>query len=170
VRGRDLGPLIDNAEGEMYAKPLDTGCSNCGHQASLQVSVNASDDGTPLIVFGHLTNGLSSLRWNGSAWVQRVVTSTKGEPRELTKFGPTSFKAHRTGGNECQIFRTTDGGDTWAPETTITAPHPVGRCHAIDNHHPDVKVFMEENPEGNGGDTSVAKVTSGYDPPYPPAP
>ena len=30
-------------------------------------------------------------------------------------------------------------------ETTITAPHPVGRCHVIDNHHPDVKVFMEQN-------------------------
>jgi hypothetical protein len=170
VTGRDLGPLIDKDEVEMYAKPLDTGCSNCGHQASLQVSVHYNDDGTPLILFGHLTMGLASLRWNGSAWVLRVVTSEKGEPRELSKFGPQSFKAYRTAGNACQVFRTTNGGESWTPETTIMAPHPVGRCHVIDNHHPDVKVFMEENPEGNGGDTSIAKVTTGYDPPYAPAP
>jgi hypothetical protein len=31
-----------------------------------------------------------------------------------------------------------------------------------------VKVFMEENPGGDGGDTSVAKVTAGFDPPYAP--
>jgi BNR repeat-containing family member len=166
VTGRDLGTTIDNTEAEMYCKPLDTGCSNCGHQASLQVSVHALDDGTPLILFGHLTNGLSSLRWSGSAWVSRVVTSEKGEPRELSKFGPRSFKAFRTAGNGCQVFRTTDGGDSWTPETTIMAPHPVGRCHVVDNHHPDAKVFMEENPEGNGGDTSFAKVVSSYDPPY----
>jgi hypothetical protein len=166
VTGRELGPTIDNMEAEMFCKPLDTGCSNCGHQASLQVSVHHNDDGTPLILFGHLTAGLSSIRWNGSAWVQKVVTSEKGEPRELFKFGPQSFKAFRTAGNTCQVFRTTNGGDSWSPETTIMAPHPVGRCHVIDNHHPDVKVFMEENPEGNGGDTSTAKVTGGFEPSY----
>jgi hypothetical protein len=168
VTGRDLGTTIDGAEAEMYCKPLDTGCSNCGHQASLQVSVHYNDDGTPLIVYGHLTAGLSSLRWNGTAWVNKVVTTEKGEPREVSKFGPASFKAFRTAGNTCQVFRTTDGGESWRPETVITAPHPVGRCHVIDNHHPDAKVFMEENPGGNGGDVSVAKVSAGFDPPYQP--
>jgi hypothetical protein len=169
--GRDLGTTIDPMEGEMYAKPLDTGCSNCGHQASLQVSVSYKDDGNPIVVFGHLTKGLTSLSWNGSAWVERVVTSQKGEPREVNKFGPSSFKAFRTAGSTCQVFRTTDGGESWTMETVIEAPHPVGRCHVIDNAHPDVKVFLEENPGGDGGDTSVARVTAGYDPPYtPPAP
>jgi hypothetical protein len=168
VTGRDLGPTIDGAEAEMYCKPLDTGCSNCGHQASLQVSVHYNDDGTPLIVYGHLTAGLSSLRWNGTAWVNKVVTTEKGEPREVSKFGPASFKAFRTAGNTCQVFRTTDGGESWRPETVITAAHPVGRCHVIDNAHADVKVLMEENPSGDGGDVSVAKVSAGFDPPYSP--
>ena len=39
----------------MYCKALDTGCSNCGHPAGYQVSVNYNDDASPLILFGALT-------------------------------------------------------------------------------------------------------------------
>ena len=41
----------------------------------------------------------------------------------------------------------------------------MGRCHVIDNYHPDVKLFMEQNTPG--GDTSTAKVTAGFAAPYP---
>jgi hypothetical protein len=71
----------------------------------------------------------------------------------------------RTTGSTCVVHRTSDGGATWRQETVINAPHPVGRCHVIDDYHPDVKVFMEQNTPG--GDTSTAKVTAGFAPPYP---
>jgi hypothetical protein len=165
--GRDLGPTIDNSEMESFCKVHDTGCSNCGHQAALQVSAHFLDDGSPLVVYSHLNNGLTAATWNGTAWVRRLVTTATGEPREISKFGPQSFKVYRTSGNSCQVFRTTDGGASWSPETTITASHPVGRCHVIDNHHRDAKVFLEENPGSGGGDISIARVTADYDPPYP---
>jgi hypothetical protein len=166
VAGRDLGTTIDNAEGEMNCKAVDTGCSNCAHQAGYQVSVNYNDDGTPLILFGHSSNGLTAVRREGGAWAQKVITPQTGEPRDIAKFGARSFQAFRTTGNTCLVYRTTDGGATWKEETTIQAPHPVGRCHVIENHHPDVKIFMEQNPGSGGGDTSTARVTAGYVPPY----
>jgi hypothetical protein len=53
-------------------------------------------------------------------------------------------------------------------EATITAPHPVGRCHVLGNAHPDVKIFMEQNPDSGTGGTSTAKVTAGFAPTYVP--
>ncbi|HEY0715163.1 MAG TPA: BNR-4 repeat-containing protein [Polyangia bacterium] len=166
VTGRDLGPSIDNNEGEMYLKAVDTGCSNCAHQAGYQVSVHYNDDGTPLIVYGHEGRGLTAVRWSNNAWVSQLITTAGGEPREINKFGARSFQVFRTTGNTCVGFRSVDGGATWSPDAVITAPHPVQRCHVIDNHHPDVKIFMEQNPEASGGGTSTARVTEGYLPPY----
>jgi hypothetical protein len=155
-------------ESETRARVLDTGCSNCAHQTGYQISVNYLDDGTPLILFGHYQNGLTSVRWDGSAWVSKVVTPGLGEPREINKIGPRSFQAMRTTGNTCLVYRTVDGGATWAMEATITAPHPVGRCHVLTNAHPDVKLFMEQNPDSGTGGTSTAKVTAGFVPTYVP--
>ncbi|HEY0706351.1 MAG TPA: BNR-4 repeat-containing protein, partial [Polyangia bacterium] len=166
VSGRDLGTSIDNNEGEMYLKAVDTGCSNCAHQAGYQVSAHYNDDGTPLIVFGHEGKGLTAVRWQNNAWVSQIITTAGGEPRDINKFGARSFQVFRTTGNTCVGFRSVDGGATWSPDAVITAPHPVQRCHVIDNHHPDVKVFMEQNPEASGGGTSTARVTAGYLPPY----
>jgi hypothetical protein len=160
VNGKDLGPSIDNAEGEASCKALDTGCSNCAHQTGYQISVTYEDDGRPLMLFGHYMNGLTAVRREGTAWVARVVTPALGEPRDINRIGPGAFQAFRSAGSTCVVHRTTDGGNTWRMETTIAAPHPVGRCHVIDNHHPDVKIFMEQNTPG--GDTSTAKVTSGF--------
>ncbi len=165
ITGRDLGPSIDNAEQEMYCKALDTGCSNCAHQTGYQISVSYNDDASPLILFGHFMNGLTAVRRVGTGWMAKVVTPQTGEPRDINRIGPTAFQAFRTSGNTCVVHRTTDGGDTWRLETTVTAPHAVGRCHVINNYHPDVKLFMEGNVAG--GDTSTAKVTSGFAAPYP---
>jgi hypothetical protein len=162
--GKELGPSIDNAEAEASCKALDTGCSNCAHQTGYQITVSYNDDGTPLILFGHFMNGLTAVRRDGAAWVTKVVATELGEPRDLSRIGPGAFQAFRTGGNTCVVYRTADSGATWRLETTITAPHAVGRCHVIDNYHPDVKVFMEGNVVG--GDTSTAKVTSGFVGPY----
>jgi hypothetical protein len=166
IDGRDLGTTVDDTEGEMYCRAVDTGCSNCDHQAGYQVSVNFNDDGSPLVLFGHSKNGLTAVRRQGGAWATQVITPITGEPRDLYKVGARSFQAFRTGGTTCVVHRTNDGGATWTQETTITAPHPVGRCHVIENNHPDVKLFMEQNPADTGGDTSTAKVTAGYVPPY----
>jgi hypothetical protein len=106
------------------------------------------------------------VRWSGTAWAKTVVTPALGEPRDINKIGPTSFQAFRTAGSTCLVYRTSDAGATWKQETTITAPHPVARCHVIDHYNADVKIFMEQNPEGGGGDTSTAKVTAGFVPPY----
>ena len=168
VRGRDLGTSIDDAEGEMYCKALDTGCSNCAHQAGYQVSVNYNDDGKPVILFVHSSNGLTAVTWDGAAWTSRVVSAEGGEPRDLVKIGPRSFQAFRTTGNTCIVHRSTDGGVSWRQETVITASHPVGRCHVIENHHPDVKLFLEQNPAAGGGGTSTARVTAGHVGPYSP--
>jgi BNR repeat-containing family member len=168
IKGDDLGTTIDDMESETRARVLDTGCSNCAHQTGYQISVNYLDDGTPLILFGHYQNGLTSVRWDGSAWVSKVVTPGLGEPREINKIGPRSFQAMRTTGNTCLVYRTVDGGATWAMEATITAPHPVGRCHVLTNAHPDVKLFMEQNPDSGTGGTSTAKVTAGFVPTYVP--
>jgi hypothetical protein len=162
--GVDLGPTINNSEMEANCKVLETGCSNCGHQAALQVSAHYLDNGHPIVIYSHLNNGLSSSVWNGSAWVKRVITSAEGEPREIFKFGPQHFKAFRASGSSCQYFRTTDGGLSWSAEGSVTAPHPASRCNVIVNHHPDVKLFMEER--ADGGDTSVARVTAGFEPWY----
>ena len=164
LSGRDLGPSVDNAEGEMYCKALDTGCSNCAHQTGYQISVHHNDDGTPLILFGHYMNGLTAVIREGSAWQTRIVATATGEPRDINKIGPRSFQAFRGAGNTCVVHRTTDGGLTWRQETTIAAPHAVGRCHVIDDYHPDVKVFMEQNTPGGG--TSTARVTAGFAPAY----
>jgi hypothetical protein len=166
IKGTDLGTSIDNNEGETKCKALDTGCSNCDHQAGYQVSVNYNDDATPVILFTHSGKGLTTVRWDGNAWTSNLVTSMAGEPRDIFKFGARSFQAFRTAGNTCQVFRTTDGGATWRQEATVTAPHAVGRCHVIENHHPDVKLFMEQSPAEGAGDTSTAKVTAGHVPPY----
>jgi hypothetical protein len=160
INGKDLGTSIDNAEGEMSCKALDTGCSNCAHQTGYQISVSYNDDGTPLILFGHFMNGLTAVRREAAAWQAKVVTPQTGEPRDINRIGPRSFQAFRSAGSTCVVHRTTDGGATWRMEATIAAPHPVGRCHVIENHHPDVKIFMEQNTPG--GDTSTAKVTSGF--------
>jgi hypothetical protein len=162
--GVDLGTTINNTEMEQHCKVLDTGCSNCGHQAALQVSAHYLDNGNPIVIYSHLNNGLSSSVWNGSSWVKRVLTSGEGEPRELFKFGPQHFKAFRSTGTSCEYFRTTDGGLSWALEGTVTPPHSVDRCYVINNHHPDVKLFMEDR--ADNGDTSVARVTSGFEPWY----
>jgi hypothetical protein len=164
VTGVDLGTTITNSEMEASCKVVDTGCSTCGHQASLQVSAHYMDSGLPLVVYGHSTNGLTASRWTGSSWSHRVITSATGEPRDIFKFGPQSFKAFRASGNACQYFRSTDGGATWTSEGSVTAPHPASRCNVIVNHHPDVKLFMEER--AASGDTSVARVTSGFEPWY----
>jgi hypothetical protein len=166
IAGKDLGTTIDDAEGEADCKALDTGCSNCDHQTGYQISVHYNDDGKPLILFGHFKDGLTAVRWGGTAWTKTVVTPALGEPRDINKIGPRSFQAFRGMGNTCQVFRTTDAGATWKQEATITAPHPVGRCHVIDNYTADVKIFMEANPEAGGGDTSTAKVTAGFVPQY----
>jgi hypothetical protein len=165
ITGRDLGPSVDNAEAEMYCKALDTGCSNCAHQTGYQISVSYNDDATPLILFGHYQNGLTAVRRVGTGWMARVVTPQTGEPRDINRIGPNAFQVFRSSGSTCVVHRTTDGGDTWKLETTVNAPHPVGRCHVIDNYHPDVKLFMEANTPG--GDTSTAKVTAGFAAPYP---
>jgi hypothetical protein len=170
IKGDDFGTTIDDQESETSAKVLDTGCSNCAHQTGYQISVNYLDDGSPLIVFGHYQNGLTSIRREGGAWATKVITPGLGEPREINKIGPRSFQATRTTGNTCLVYRTVDGGGTWAMEATVTAPHPVGRCHVITNAHPDVKLFMEQNPDSGSGGTSTAKVTAGFVPTYVPAP
>jgi hypothetical protein len=162
--GVDLGTTINNTEMEQHCKVLDTGCSNCGHQAALQVSAHYLDNGNPIVIYSHLNNGLSSSVWNGSSWVKRVITTGEGEPRELFKFGPQHFKAFRSTGTSCEYFRSTDGGLSWALEGTVTPPHSVDRCYVIDHHHPDVKLFMEDR--ADNGDTSVARVTSGFEPWY----
>jgi len=168
IKGEDLGTTVDDQESETKARVLDTGCSNCAHQTGYQISVNYLDDGSPLILFGHYQNGLTSVRWDGNAWATKVVTPGLGEPREINKIGPRSFQAMRTTGNTCLVYRTVDGGATWAMEATVTAPHPVGRCHVITNAHPDVKLFMEQNPDSGSGGTSTAKVTAGFVPTYAP--
>jgi hypothetical protein len=164
IGGRDLGTTIDDAEAEMSCKALDTGCSNCAHQTGYQISVSYNDDSSPLILFGHYMNGLTAVRRQAAGWATKVVATDTGEPRDINRIGPGAFQAFRSAGNTCVVHRTTDGGETWRLETTITAPHPVGRCHVIDNHHPDVKLFMEQNTIGGG--TSTAKVTSGFAPHY----
>jgi hypothetical protein len=166
IAGKDLGPTINDAEGEADCKAIDTGCSNCDHQAGYQVSVHYTDDGKPLILFGHSKDGLTAVRWQGTAWAKTVVTPQLGEPRDINKIGAQAFQAFRTTGNTCVVYRTSDAGATWKQESVITAPHPVGRCHVIENNNPDVKIFMEQNPDATGGDTSTARVTAGYVPPY----
>jgi hypothetical protein len=168
IKGDDLGTTVDDMESETKARVLDTGCSNCAHQTGYQISANYLDDGTPLIAFGHYQKGLTAVRWDGSAWASQVITPGLGEPRELNKIGARSFQAMRTTGNTCLVYRTGDGGATWAMEATVTAPHPVGRCHVITNAHPDVKLFMEQNPDTGTGGTSTAKVTAGFVPTYVP--
>ena len=164
ITGRDLGTSVDNAEAEMYAKVQDTGCSNCAHQTGYQISVSYNDEGSPLILYGHYQNGLTAIRRVGTSWMIKVVTPQTGEPRDINRIGANAFQVFRTTGNTCVVHRSNDGGDTWRLETTITAAHPVGRCHVIENYHPDVKLFLEENVDG--GDTSTAKVTAGFTPPY----
>ena len=164
VTGVDLGTTITNSEMETHCKVVDTGCSTCGHQASLQVSAHYLDSGLPLVVYGHSTNGLTASRWTGSSWSHRVITSATGEPRDIFKFGPQHFKAFRATGSSCEYFRSTDGGASWTREGAVTAPHPASRCNVIVDHHPDVKLFMEER--AASGDTSVARVTSGFEPWY----
>jgi hypothetical protein len=167
ITGRDLGTSVDNNEGEMYCKALDTGCSNCAHQTGYQISVSYDDDGSPLMLFGHYQNGLTAVRREGTAWMAKVVTPQTGEPRDINHIGPRTFQVFRTMGNTCIVHRTSDGGATWRQEAVVTASHTVGRCHVVDNYHPDVKLFMEGNVAG--GDTSTAKVTAGFAPPYPAA-
>ena len=169
IRGRDLGTSIDDIEGEADARVLDTGCSNCAHQTGYQISAHYNDDGTPLIMFGHYQNGLTAIRWDGTAWQQKVVATANAEPRDINKIGPQSFQAFRSSGSTCVVYRTTDGGSNWAQETIIRAPHPVARCHVIQNGSPEVKVFMEESPDVSGGGTSTAGVTAGFAPSYQPA-
>jgi hypothetical protein len=164
VDGTDLGPTISNAEAEAHCKVLDTGCSNCGLDASLQVSAHYLDSGRPIVFYDHLGSGLTSSVWSGSSWVKRTITAQEGEPREIFKFGPQSFKAFRSQDNTCQYYRSTDGGLSWSPEGSVVAPHPVSRCYVIDHHHPDVKLFLED--KGAGADTSTARVTGGFEPWY----
>ena len=162
--GTDLGTTISNSEADTHCRVLDTGCSNCGHQAGLQVSAHYLDSGRPIVFYDHAGVGLSSSVWNGSSWSKRTITSQAGEPREIFKFGPQSFKAFRSQDNTCQYFRSTDGGLSWSSEGSVAAPHPVSRCYVVNNHHPDIKLFLEEKIAG--GDTSTARVTSGFEPWY----
>lgn len=162
--GTDLGTTVSNSEAETHCKVLDTGCSSCGHQAALQVSAHYLDSGRPIVFYSHLGTGLSSSVWNGSEWVKRTITSQEGEPREVFKFGPRSFKAFRSEGNTCEYYRSTDGGMSWSAEGSVVAPHPVSRCYVIHNHHPDIKLFLEDKVAG--ADTSTARVTSGFEPWY----
>jgi hypothetical protein len=169
IKGKDLGTSIDDTEGEVDTRVLDTGCSNCAHQTGYQISAHYNDDGTPLIMFGHYMNGLTAIRWDGTTWQQKVVATANAEPRDINKIGPQSFQAFRSSGSTCVVYRTTDGGANWAQETIIRAPHPVARCHVIQNGSADVKVFMEESPDVSGGGTSTASVTAGFAPSYQPA-
>ena len=90
-------------------------------------------------------SGLTAVRRQGTAWTTKVVTPQPGEPRDINRIGPRTFQVFRTVRQHLRRpphhrrRRHLAAGDHH--HTPRTA---VGRCHVIDNHHPDVKLFMEE--------------------------
>jgi hypothetical protein len=155
IRDEDLGPHIDNVEMDKSCMVLDTGIPERSHLAGLQVSAHYRDNGMPLLHFDNRpAGGISSATWDGSSWKFTVITPGGGEPRGLEKFGPDSFRVYRPRGDNIEVFATTDGGASWAPEATIPVGQRVDRCLVIDNYHPDAKLLITE---AGDGDIRVAK-------------
>lgn len=168
IEGRDLGTHIDNEESDRHCLVLDTGIPERSHLAGLQVSVHYRDDGRPLIHFDHrLAGGISSATWDGSAWAFTLIEKSGGDPRELEKLGPDSFRVYRTARDRIKTFRTDDGGATWRPETVFLVGHAVDRCLAITDAHPAAKLLITEAGDGSmqvaKRDVFIARMTSAAD-------
>ncbi|WP_114781914.1 BNR-4 repeat-containing protein [Botryobacter ruber] len=173
ISGKDLGTTIDNNEADAECMVIDTGIPEKGHMSGLQVSAHYRDNGFPIIHFDNVKQGgSSSATWNGKAWVVSQITPAGGDPREIEKFGPDSFRVYRPKGKEIAVYKTTNGGLSWELETTAHVGQQVDRVHVIENAHPDAKLLITEAGDGEirqaNRDVFIGKVTANYEPPYKP--
>lgn len=145
IEGKDLGTTLSDEESETFCKVIDTGAPARGHSAGLQITVHYRDNGTPLIIFDRQSVGFSSATWTGSTWNIVTITKSASEPKELSKFGPDSFKAYKINGKKVEVYRTIDGGLNWNPETSFTAEVTLQRCFVIDNYNCDTKLLLIES-------------------------
>jgi hypothetical protein len=137
----------------------------------LQVSVHYRDNGLPLLHFDNVKEGgSSSATWNGKGWVVSRITAAGGDPRELEKCGPESFRVYRPQGTAIAVYKTTDAGQTWHLETTAEVGQRVDRIHVIANARPEAKLLLTEAGDGEikkaNRDVFIGKVPAGYEPPY----
>jgi len=150
IEGKDLGKSIDANESDQYCIVLDTGIPEKGHLAGLQVSVHFRDNGLPLVHFldNRKGKGISSATWENGSWNISKITSAGGDPRELEKTGPDSFRVYRPNGDKIDTYITNNGGISWSFENSIYVGQIVDRVHVIDNYHPDAKLLITENGDG----------------------
>lgn len=152
IEGVDLGKEINDAEAENFCKVTDTGTPPGGMQLGYQVSVHFKDNGEPIIIYRHQID-FRCAYWNGNKWNESTIFESQGEPREIEKIGPNSFRAYHTSGKKLYIFKTSNGGVTWTQEEMITAPISLARCYVIENYHNDLKFLLTE---AISGDTAKA--------------
>lgn len=149
VEGKDLGPTVDNSEAEQYCKAWDSGMPDHGHYAGLQVSVHYRDNGYPLIYFyNQREGGSNSITWNDSKWIRSEIGPEGGDPRGFEKLGAESFRVYRPEDEKVNLYKTTDGGLNWELETAIEVGQEISRVNVIDNYHPDAKLLLTEDGDG----------------------
>ena len=142
IKGNDLGTDIDDTEAENNCKVTDTGTPPDGAQVGYQVSVHFMDNGDPLVIYLH--EGFKCAYWNGEFWSIEMIDTPTSEPREIEKIGAEAFRAYRTSGKSVYIYRTDNGGESWALENRLIAPSDLARCYVLDNYHPDLKLLLTE--------------------------
>lgn len=177
VEGVDLGTHIDNLESDAHCLVWDSGIPQTGdptHLAALQVSATYMDNGLPLVYYSDTkaTNNRETVAtWNieEKKWIFVRTGSNIGEPRDIEKFGPQSFRTYCPSGTTINVYKTLDGGLTWSFETSFSTAESMSRVYVINDFHPEVKILMTQRPGSvNTADGSVytAAVTSNFSPQY----
>lgn len=169
VVGMDMGFDIDTSEDDSLCLVLNTGLPESSHSAGLQVSVNYRDNGLPIIHFDNRNaGGQGTATWDGSQWVFAQIGAGGGDPREIEKFGPESFRTYHPSGSSVNVYKTLNGGLDWTFETSFQIDESMSRCYVINNFNPDVKLLLTQRPGSitTTGSVYTASVTSNFSPEY----
>lgn len=184
VSGVDLGTTIDCYESDEHCLVWDSGTQEPGqpmHLAALQISVTYRDNGLPLIYFFNAkenaamtsTWDIADKKWTFSRIAKADGPRDSGEPRDIEKIGPESFRVYRPSGTDINVFKTKDAGANWEFETTIPVGQRISRVFAVDNFHKDAKLLLTEDGDATldvgARDVFIGAVTAEFEPPYYPA-
>ena len=147
IHGEDMGKSLDAETADKHCLVWDTGIPERGHYAGLQISVHYMDGGFPIIHYSNQKeNCASTAGWDGEKW-NFTNFDRVGDPREIEKIGPRSFRIYRLapGSQGIITYRTDNGGLSWSKDGEFHVGSVLARCFVIDNYHPDIKLLLTED-------------------------
>ena len=145
--GKDLGATIDYDEMK-FCVAFNSGKLDENNKHAIDYYFAPSYiNGTHFFMVFNYNRTLQSAMWDGSQWVHSTVSDRSAKALfDLEKTGAESFRLFHAGGDDVNVFTTSDGGKTWVKGEEEIKPGigSFNKVVLVENSHPDMRLIAME--------------------------